>query len=355
MNISKDSHTNKNYQKLRSTNHISYMSNRNEIIMQLPHDLSKYPNICFFSTSHFAFAKYIQAQSGIKQRVHVGMHCLVIVLNGSKIMHTKDGDFVIKAGEGLFLQADNYCLSNITATDSIMPNIKSITYTNRAQLIKSPIKVMQYENTNYECAYQALLLFFDNVSLLEFASKHKERLNLFKAKKQNLSIFHLQDSDMLSLIARSFELYLQEFREELLPFVSHKFEELFLYLSLKYSTIFTSFIQNIMQGMALDSQLAFLYYEREFLNVAQMAELAKTDQATFSRKFKQAFGLSPKIWLDERRFEKARFLLTCSDKNINEICAECGFSSPSWFIERFKHRYNCTPKHYQKSKNLYYS
>ena len=86
-----------------------------------------------------------------------------------------------------------------------------------------------------------------------------------------------------------------------------------------------------------------------------MAECAKTDQATFSRKFKQAFGLSPKHWLDERRFEKAKFLLEFSNKNINEICAECGFGSPSWFIERFKTRYHCTPKHYQKSKNLYFS
>ena len=122
----------------------------------------------------------------------------------------------------------------------------------------------------------------------------------------------------------------------------------------KYPSIFASFVREIMQNLAIDSDLAFLYCEKEFLNVAQMADLAKTDQATFSRKFKQVFGLSPKIWLDERRFEKARFLLEYSNKNINEICAECGFNSPSWFIERFKSRYHCTPKRYQKSKNLHY-
>lgn len=303
-----------------------------EGITHLPRDLRGLSHTRFFSTSHFAFAKYVQTQSGIKQRVYTDMHCLVIVLRGEKIMHTKDGDFAIRAGEGLFLQADNYCLSNITALDLGHSDSRDVGMS----------------------AYEALLLFFDNVSLFEFVAKHKERFR-FHAKRQGAQIFHLRDSDMLSTIARSFELYLQEFKEELVPFVSHKFEELFLYLSLRYAGIFTHFVQQIMQGLALDSGLAFLYCSEEFANVAQMAECAKVDQATFSRKFKQAFGLSPKHWLDERRFEKAKFLLEFSNKNINEICAECGFGSPSWFIERFKTRYHCTPKHYQKSKNLYFS
>ena len=304
-----------------------------ESITHLPRDLRGLPHTRFFSTPHFAFAKYVQTRSGIRQQLYTDMHCLVIVLRGEKIMHTKDGDFAIRAGEGLFLQADNYCLSNITALQS--DYLDSLDF-------------------HAEGAYEALLLFVDNVCLLECVAKHKERFWLH-TKGQGAQIFHLRDSDMLSTIARSFELYLQEFKEELVPFVSHKFEELFLYLSLQYAEIFSRFVQHIMQGLALDSGLAFLYCSEEFANVAQMAECAKVDQATFSRKFKQAFGLSPKHWLDERRFEKAKFLLEFSNKNINEICAECGFGSPSWFIERFKTRYHCTPKHYQKSKNLYFS
>lgn len=302
-------------------------------IAYLPRGLQKLPDTKLFSTPHVAFAKYTQTQSGIKQQVHTDMHCLVIVLCGEKIMHTKSGDFVIRANEGLFLQADNYCLSNITALD-----------------IGAASDTHQASNPRYE----ALLLFFDNVSLFEFVSKHKERLH-FHSLAQGSEVFHLRDSDMLSTITKSFEFYIQEFREELLPFVSHKFEELFLHLSVQYARVFTSFVQQIMQGFALDSHLAFLYCQKEFDNVAQMAEYAKTDQATFSRKFKQVFGLSPKHWLDERRFEKAKFLLEYSSKNINEICMECGFGSSSWFIERFKNRYHCTPKHYQKSKNLYFA
>ncbi|MBR2112021.1 MAG: hypothetical protein IJ950_03605 [Helicobacter sp.] len=125
-------------------------------IAYLPRDLQKLPDTKLFITPHVAFAKYTQTQSGIKQQVYTDMHCLVIVLCGEKIMHTKSGDFVIRANEGLFLQADNYCLSNITALD-----------------IGAASDTHQASNPRYE----ALLLFFDNVSLFEFVSKHKEHLH----------------------------------------------------------------------------------------------------------------------------------------------------------------------------------
>ncbi|EAH9714294.1 helix-turn-helix transcriptional regulator, partial [Campylobacter jejuni] len=46
--------------------------------------------------------------------------------------------------------------------------------------------------------------------------------------------------------------------------------------------------------------------------------------------------------------------LKFSKKNINEIANECAFSSVAWFIERFKEKYEQTPKQYQKTKNLYF-
>ncbi|EAL7941295.1 AraC family transcriptional regulator, partial [Campylobacter coli] len=104
----------------------------------------------------------------------------------------------------------------------------------------------------------------------------------------------------------------------------------------------------------LDLSQLFEYCGREFINVSEMAEFAKLDFATFSREFKKCFGQSPKKWLDEKRLQKAKVLLEFSKKNVNEIANECAFSSVAWFIERFKEKYNQTPKQYQKSKNLYF-
>ncbi len=52
--------------------------------------------------------------------------------------------------------------------------------------------------------------------------------------------------------------------------------------------------------------------------------------------------------------KKQRFYLNFLKKNINEIANECAFSSVAWFIERFKEKYEQTPKQYQKTKNLYF-
>ncbi|CDF65346.1 hypothetical protein CFVI02298_03075 [Campylobacter fetus subsp. venerealis cfvi02/298] len=60
------------------------------------------------------------------------------------------------------------------------------------------------------------------------------------------------------------------------------------------------------------------------------------DMSGFSRKFKTLFKISPKEWIDNKRFDLALYLIKNSDKNINQICLECGFSSPAWFIARFK-------------------
>lgn len=122
-----------------------------------------------------------------------------------------------------------------------------------------------------------------------------------------------------------------------------------MHLLLNKNTYFIGFLAGILKEFRLDLSQLFEYCGREFVSVSEMA-----DFATFSREFKKCFGQSPKKWLDEKRLQKAKVLLEFSKKNVNEIANECAFSSVAWFIERFKEKYNQTPKQYQKSKNLYF-
>ena len=282
-------------------------------LLHLPDELKK-AKLPHFQTKHYACATYLQSESGVRQQVRFTTHALIIVLRGEKIMHTASGDYHIRAGEGLLLGEGSYCVSNITGLDSV---------------------------------YEALLLFFDTMSLFEFIRKNNFHKNAqMPQNAHNTSIFKLQKSALLHNITKTFLLYLEDFTKELLPFVSHKFDELFLFLSMHYREVFLSFVAQGLRRVGLELQ--FLYEETEFLNVAQMARLAHTDQASLCRHFKAAFGIAPKAWLDSKRFEKAAFLLAYTDKNVGEICAECGFSSPSWFSARFKSRYHRSPKLYRR-------
>ena len=40
--------------------------------------------------------------------------------------------------------------------------------------------------------------------------------------------------------------------------------------------------------------------------------------------------------------------LILTDMPINEICETIGFKEKSYFIRRFKQRFNCTPSQYRK-------
>ena len=93
----------------------------------------------------------------------------------------------------------------------------------------------------------------------------------------------------------------------------------------------------------------FACAEADFMSVGEMAKFAKADISSFSKSFKQSFNLSPKQYLDEKRFEKAKSMLAFSHDNVNEVCHTLGFSSVSWFIKRFKDRYGLTPKQFQKT------
>ncbi|WP_077246829.1 helix-turn-helix transcriptional regulator [Helicobacter pullorum] len=285
-----------------------------------PDFLKNSPNSILFTAPHCAFSRFVQKPPIPRDSmVYLKMHCLVIVLKGEKIIHTHNKQHKIKAKEGFFLKSGNYLFSNIAPKDE---------------------------------SYEAILIFFDNAEIIRFIHKYREKLPL-EYSCEGLEFFCLRENLMLSLIASSFEYYLQQSPNVPLSLVSHKFEELFLFLLSEYKEVFVGFLKGIIQEFSFELNMIFDYCNTDFQSVSQMAEFAHMDNATFSRKFKQTFFISPKSWLDEKRFNKAKFYLEYSNKNINQICQECGFSS-SWFIERFKKKYQLTPKQYQKSKNLYF-
>ena len=72
-----------------------------------------------------------------------------------------------------------------------------------------------------------------------------------------------------------------------------------------------------------------------------------TTPSKIRKYFKDEFNTTPKLWINEKRLEKATLLLKTTDETISQIATSCGYSSVSWFILEFKKRYNLTPKDYR--------
>ncbi len=282
----------------------------------LPKDLPRVRNIHFRSFSSCSFAKFRQNHSSFENPVCFEANAIVFVRQGSKIMHHAKSRFAIKQNEALFLKSGTYTLSNIALENG---------------------------------AYEAWLFFFDNAFLLNLMQKYH---SLRKKPRTHANTPALKSSHAQLLdILQSFAPYFKDNTQIFEPIVELKFEEIFAFLLL-HSDEFSAFVDDIFSSLTLESMDLFSHCDETFLSVGQMAQYAKSDISSFSKTFKQNFRLSPKQYIDEKRFKKAQHLLINSTQNINEICTTCGFSSPSWFIKRFKNRYGQTPKQFQKTAKI---
>lgn len=68
-----------------------------------------------------------------------------------------------------------------------------------------------------------------------------------------------------------------------------------------------------------------------------------------ARKFKAAFGLSPRKYIENRRLDFSRRMLAHSPMPVKEIASRIGFSSLSDFSTWFKRHHGLSPNQYRKT------
>lgn len=68
-----------------------------------------------------------------------------------------------------------------------------------------------------------------------------------------------------------------------------------------------------------------------------------------NRMFRKHYGLTPTVYINQLKIEKAKFLLSCNTYSHNEIAAMCGFNDVKYFYTVFKKITGTTAKQYQKN------
>lgn len=81
---------------------------------------------------------------------------------------------------------------------------------------------------------------------------------------------------------------------------------------------------------------------REQIGVADAAAVAAMSPFHFQRMFKSAFGISPMQFVQQRRLNSARELLTRGD-DVTSVCFAVGFQSLGSFSALFKRRFGVSP------------
>ena len=86
------------------------------------------------------------------------------------------------------------------------------------------------------------------------------------------------------------------------------------------------------------------------VSVDTLAEHFKVNRSTIFRLFKNAFGISPKEYIDKFRFEKACQLLSNKKLKIKEISDSCGYENQCYFSAAFQKRFGMSPSQWRQKQ-----
>ena len=83
------------------------------------------------------------------------------------------------------------------------------------------------------------------------------------------------------------------------------------------------------------------------LRIQEIANALHTTTHLLSRTFRQDTGLGLKEYMEQMLMQKARLLLLYTNRHINKISEELGFSDPFYFSRFFKKREKLSPREYR--------
>jgi transcriptional regulator GlxA family with amidase domain len=81
----------------------------------------------------------------------------------------------------------------------------------------------------------------------------------------------------------------------------------------------------------------------EPIRLSALAQLTNVSRFHFCRLFRRATGLSPMVYLERSRVERAQGLIGQGRMSLAEIALEVGFADQSHFTRRFQLHSGCTP------------
>jgi AraC-like DNA-binding protein len=253
---------------------------------------------------------YITKQKSDFISLRTTMHSMILLLDGLKIIHSKDIDLNVNSGEICFLTQNNYFMS---------------------------------ERISKDLNYKSLIIYFDDEFIFDLIQKYKININSINEK----NIIKI-DSSKDGLLKSNISLF-QEYIDKKLDnsLLKLKIEELFLHSLRLNKNLFASFLQSI----TTTSQDRIKFILESNIDLIQtlddMCSITRLSQNQLRRYIKKEYNTTPKIWIDTKRLEKATLMLKNTSKTITDISTECGYSTLSWFISQFKKQYNQTPKEFR--------
>lgn len=109
---------------------------------------------------------------------------------------------------------------------------------------------------------------------------------------------------------------------------------------------FIRFDRNI---LALEVERYIEEHLNEKLTVTALCKHFYTEHHDMCELFRSNFNETPQTYISKKRLQRAKFLLTSTEKSVREIAEEVGQSDYSYFIQTFKKQVGLSPLKYRKT------
>ena len=86
----------------------------------------------------------------------------------------------------------------------------------------------------------------------------------------------------------------------------------------------------------------------EHLTLADIARAGHVSEGECCRAFRRVLGVTPGQYLTRCRMARCAQLLTSTGLSVAEIARQAGYGTPSYFTERFRREMGCTPLAYRR-------
>ena len=239
----------------------------------------------------------------------------VFVTSGKKMWRSIYKDYVVEAGDSLFVK-------------------------------KGANLVHQYFDEDY-CA---LMIFIPDDFIKKFTHKFSEisqQINSIPANATD-TVIRIQLDQYLQGYINSLESFFNTPNQPNINLLKLKFEELLL--TILTNPIHAKLAQYLLSVHKEQSVHLQQIMEDNFaycLNLEEYANLCHMSLSTFKRNFQDIYKTTPGKWLTAKRLDLACHFLRTNDKPINVVGFECGFDEPSSFIRAFKQKFLITPLQYK--------
>lgn len=111
--------------------------------------------------------------------------------------------------------------------------------------------------------------------------------------------------------------------------------------------------QSDLQAMTITKAADYIRnHLREHVQITELAELTGLTVSGFRRMFERIYGISPKQYQQQCRMQEAKWLLSTTEKDINEISEEIGFHRMHSFSQWFKSIEGLPPSLWRKKQKM---